>query len=59
MLRNYIVIAFRNLLRHKFYALINIFGLAPGVGLLHPDKPTLLKPGPVNKGNGHAIITPP
>ena len=31
MLRNYIVIAFRNLLRHKFYAFINIFGLAVGL----------------------------
>ena len=31
MLKNYITIAFRNLLRNKHYALINIFGLAVGI----------------------------
>lgn len=31
MLRNYLKIAFRNLLRHKAYSFINIFGLAIGM----------------------------
>lgn len=31
MLRNYLLIAYRNLLRHKFYSLINIFGFAIGM----------------------------
>ena len=31
MLRNYFVIAFRNLLRHKIFSLINILGLAIGI----------------------------
>ncbi len=59
MVKNYLLTTMRPLSHSKMYTPINIFGLAPGVGLLHPDKPTLLKPGPVNKGNGHAIITPP
>ena len=31
MLKNYIKIAFRNLIRHKGYTFINIFGLATGI----------------------------
>ena len=31
MLRNYLIIAWRNLLRHKLYSLINILGLAVGM----------------------------
>jgi len=31
MLKNYIKIAFRNIIRHKGYTLINIFGLATGI----------------------------
>jgi len=31
MLRNYIKIAFRNLLKNKVYSLLNIFGLALGI----------------------------
>ena len=31
MLRNYLIIAVRNMMRHKGYALINIFGLAIGM----------------------------
>ena len=31
MIKNYITIAVRNLLKHKFYTLINIFGLAIGI----------------------------
>ncbi len=31
MLRNYLVIAIRNILRHKTYSLINIAGLAVGM----------------------------
>src|SRR3954469_7581661 len=31
MIRNYLKIAWRNLLRHKGYATINISGLAPGI----------------------------
>lgn len=31
MLKNYIVIAFRNLIRHKGYSFINIFGLSTGI----------------------------
>ena len=31
MLRNYLVVAARNLLRHKLYSLINVFGLAVGM----------------------------
>ena len=31
MLRNYVVVAFRNLVRHKVYALVNICGLAIGI----------------------------
>jgi putative ABC transport system permease protein len=33
MLRNYIVIAFRSLLRHRFFSLINVFGLAVSMAL--------------------------
>lgn len=33
MLRNYLLIAFRNLSRHKFYSIINIFGLALGMSV--------------------------
>lgn len=32
MLTNYLKVALRSLLRHKFYSLINIFGLAIGLG---------------------------
>ena len=32
MLKNYLKIAWRNLLRHKVYSAINVFGLALGVG---------------------------
>jgi len=32
MLRNYLKVAWRNLLRHKGYSFINIFGLAAGLG---------------------------
>jgi putative ABC transport system permease protein len=32
MLLNYFKIAFRNLVRHKLYTLINVFGLAIGIG---------------------------
>jgi putative ABC transport system permease protein len=31
MLRNYFTVAYRNLLKHKFYSLINLMGLAIGV----------------------------
>lgn len=31
MIRNYFVVAFRNLVRHKFYSLINIIGLSIGL----------------------------
>jgi len=31
MLKNYIKIALRNLVRHKGYTFINIFGLATGI----------------------------
>ncbi len=31
MLRNYLLIAWRNLLRHKAFSFINIFGLAIGI----------------------------
>ena len=31
MLRNYLTIAYRQLLRHKGYSLINILGLAVGI----------------------------
>ena len=31
MLRNYLLIAYRNLLRHKFFSLINLSGLAIGM----------------------------
>jgi putative ABC transport system permease protein len=31
MLKNYLKIAYRNLVRHKFYSLINIFGLSLGI----------------------------
>jgi putative ABC transport system permease protein len=31
MLKNYINVAFRNLLKHKFYSFLNIFGLAIGL----------------------------
>ncbi|WP_205509947.1 ABC transporter permease [Longitalea arenae] len=31
MIKNYLVVAFRNLFRHKVYSLINIFGLAFGM----------------------------
>ena len=33
MIQNYIKIAIRNLLRHKFFSLINIFGLAAGMSI--------------------------
>lgn len=33
MIKNYIKIALRNLLRHKFFSLINIFGLAAGMSI--------------------------
>jgi len=33
MFKNYLKVAFRNLLRHKAYSLINIFGLAIGMSL--------------------------
>lgn len=33
MLKNYIMVALRNLARHKIYSLINIFGLAVGLAL--------------------------
>lgn len=33
MFKNYFIIAFRNLFRHKFFALINIFGLAAGMSI--------------------------
>ena len=32
MLRNYLIVAFRNLVRHKVHALISIVGLAIGIG---------------------------
>jgi len=31
MIRNYLVVAFRNLLRHKFYSAINVIGLSIGL----------------------------
>lgn len=31
MIKNYITVAFRNLLRNKFFSLVNIFGLAIGI----------------------------
>jgi len=31
MLRNYFKVAFRNLVRHKVFSLINILGLAVGI----------------------------
>ena len=31
MLRNYFIIAFRNLKKHRFYTLINVVGLAIGI----------------------------
>jgi putative ABC transport system permease protein len=31
MLKNYIKIAYRNLIKHKFYSLLNIFGLSLGI----------------------------
>jgi putative ABC transport system permease protein len=31
MFRNYFKVAFRNLMRYKFYSFINIFGLAIGI----------------------------
>lgn len=31
MIKNYIIVAFRNLLKHKFYSFLNIFGLAIGL----------------------------
>ena len=31
MLKNYFNIAFRNLLKHKFYSLLNILGLSTGL----------------------------
>lgn len=31
MIKNYLTVAFRNLTKHKFYALINIFGLSVGL----------------------------
>ncbi len=34
MLKNYITIAFRTMLRNKSYSLINILGLSLGVALL-------------------------
>ena len=33
MLTNYLKIAYRNLVRHKGYAFINVFGLAVGLGV--------------------------
>jgi len=33
MLKNYIIVALRNLARHKIYSLINVFGLAVGLAL--------------------------
>ncbi|MGI8598266.1 MAG: ABC transporter permease, partial [Chitinophagaceae bacterium] len=33
MLKNYFIIAFRNIIRYKFYSLINIFGLAVGMAV--------------------------
>ena len=33
MIKNYLKVAFRNILRHKVYSLINIFGLAIGMAL--------------------------
>jgi len=33
MLKNYIKVAYRNLFRHKFYSLINIFGLTIGISV--------------------------
>ena len=31
MFRNYLIVAFRNLIRHKVYSFINILGLATGM----------------------------
>ncbi len=33
MLRNYLVIAYRNFVRHKLFSFINVFGLAVGLGV--------------------------